>query len=93
MPLSVLEAAVHRRVVIATDVGDLERVFGDRIRLVAPRDVAALAAAITDAVDDPSPRADYSEVVAACDIESITDRLLGALGVGRAPCEPPPAPC
>jgi glycosyltransferase involved in cell wall biosynthesis len=80
MPLSVLEAAAHRRVVIATDVGDLRRQFGAQIRLVAPRDLGALTRAITDAVNDPAPRADYDDVIATLDIDSITDRLLAALG-------------
>jgi glycosyltransferase involved in cell wall biosynthesis len=81
MPLSVLEAAAHRRVVIATDVGDLRGMFGERIRLVQPRDVDALASAMMDAVRDPTPRADYDEVIAAVDIETVTNQLLVALAV------------
>jgi glycosyltransferase involved in cell wall biosynthesis len=81
MPLSVLEAAAHRRVVIATDVGDLRRVFGDRITLVAPRDTAALTTAMADVVADPSPRADYDDLMPELDIDAVTGRLLAALGV------------
>jgi glycosyltransferase involved in cell wall biosynthesis len=81
MPLSVLEAAAHRRVVIATDVGDLRRVFGDRITLIRPRDIDALARAMARAVADPQPRADYDGVIAELDVDGVTARLLAALGV------------
>jgi glycosyltransferase involved in cell wall biosynthesis len=82
MPLSVLEAAAHRRVVIATDVGDLKRVFGDRIALVPPRDPIALADAMASALRDPHPRADYDDLMPELDIDAVTGRLLAALGVG-----------
>lgn len=81
MPLSVLEAAAHRRVVIATDVGDLERVLGDRITLVPPRDPIALEGAMASAVTDSHPRADYDDLMPELEIDAVTRRLLAALGV------------
>jgi glycosyltransferase involved in cell wall biosynthesis len=80
MPLSVLEAAAHRRAMIITDVGDIRELFGDRIRIIPPRDADALAAAMEAAVADRNPVADYDEVIARVSIESVTSRLLGALG-------------
>jgi glycosyltransferase involved in cell wall biosynthesis len=83
MPLSVLEAAAHRRVLIITDVGDVRALFGDRIRICPPRDVAALAAAMEAAVEDPSPSADYGDVVERVSIESVASELLAQLGVAE----------
>jgi glycogen synthase len=82
MPLSVLEAAAHRRVLIVTDVGDMRRIFGDRIRIVPPRDGAALRDAMMAAVEDPSPSSDYREIIDRLGIESVAEELLGRLGVG-----------
>jgi glycosyltransferase involved in cell wall biosynthesis len=79
MPLSVLEAAAHHRAMIITDVGDIRQLFGDRIRIIAPRDAAALAAAMEDAVADPAPRAAYDDVIARVSIASVTTRLLDEL--------------
>jgi glycosyltransferase involved in cell wall biosynthesis len=80
MPLSVLEAAAHRRVLIVTDVGDIRRLFGDRIELPAPRDADALTAAMERVVSDPSPSADYGDVVEAVSIRTVADAILRRLG-------------
>jgi glycosyltransferase involved in cell wall biosynthesis len=81
MPLSVLEAAAHRRAMIITDVGDIHALFGDGIRIIPPRDTDALAAAMKDAVADPSPQADYAEVIERISIESVTTEILEQLGI------------
>lgn len=83
MPLSVLEAAAHRRPMILTDVGDMRELFGDRVRICPPRDAAALAHAMESAVADPAPRADYDDVIDRVAIERVADALLERLGVGR----------
>lgn len=80
MPLSVLEAAVYRRAMIITDVGDIRRLFGNRIRICPPRDAAALAAAMEAAFCDRFPTIDYEDVIAAMSIEAVARRLLEALG-------------
>jgi glycosyltransferase involved in cell wall biosynthesis len=79
MPLSVLEAAAHRRPMIITDVGDIRSLFGDRIRIIPPRDTDALAAAMEAAVVDPSPQADYEDVIRRVSIEAVTGAILDAL--------------
>jgi glycosyltransferase involved in cell wall biosynthesis len=82
MPLSVLEAAAHRRPMIITDVGDVRQLFGDtRIRIIPPRDTGALAAAMEAAVTDPSPSADYGEVIRRVSIASVAGEILDRLGV------------
>jgi glycosyltransferase involved in cell wall biosynthesis len=81
MPLSVLEAAAHHRVLIVSDVGDIPKLFGDRIRVVPPRDTAALAAAMAAAVEDESPGADYGDVVERVAIGTVAGQMLGELGV------------
>ncbi len=89
MPLSVLEAAAHHRVLIVTEVGDMRRLFGDRIRLVRPRDTEALTAAMEEAATDESPATDYAEVVGSVAIETvartITERLGAAPPAGPLP--------
>jgi glycosyltransferase involved in cell wall biosynthesis len=84
MPLSVLEAAAHRRALIVTDVGDMRLLFGDTIRICPPRDASALAAAMADAADDRHPSADYTEVIDAVAIETVADEILSRLLVDGA---------
>jgi len=84
MPLSILEAAAHRRVLVVSDIGDLRRLFGDRIHFCRPRDVGSLIAAIEAAVTAPEPDADYADVIEAISIESVAGEMLDRLGV------PPP---
>lgn len=81
MPLSVLEAATHRRAMIITDVGDVRQLFGDLIRLIPVRDVEALTAAMRAAVAGGAPAADYGAVIERVSIGRVTDEILGALGV------------
>ncbi len=85
MPLSVLEAAAHRRVLVLSDVGDFRTMFGDRARIVPPRDAVALAAAMNAAASDPHPAAEYQGVIDQVAIESVAQAILGRLGVGGPP--------
>lgn len=79
MPLSVLEAAAHRLVLVITDVGDIRRLFGDRIHICPPRDTQALAAALEAAAGDAAPQVDYDEVIDAVSIETVVDEVLERL--------------
>lgn len=83
MPLSVLEAAAHRRILIVTDVGDIRQLFGDRIRICPPRDEAALTAAMEAAVGDPHPSAPYDDVIEAVAIGTVAGQILDRLAVAR----------
>jgi glycogen(starch) synthase len=80
MPSSVLEAAAHHMPMIITDVGDVRQLFGDRVRVIPPRDGAALAAAMESAATDPAPRAEYGGVVERVAIGSVAGEVLRALG-------------
>jgi glycosyltransferase involved in cell wall biosynthesis len=80
MPLSVLEAAAHHMPMIITDVGDVRQLFGDRVRIISPRDGGALLAAMEAAVADAAPRSDYEDIVERVAIGTVADELLGALG-------------
>jgi glycosyltransferase involved in cell wall biosynthesis len=71
LPLSVLEAAAHKRVLIATDVSDLRELFGDDIFICAKRDAADLSAKM-EAVMDPAAVAELSY-----------DRTIGTLSVSH----------
>lgn len=80
LPLSVLEAAAHRRAIVATDVGDIAPLFGDQIYLCRPRDPSDLARAMGEAIEDPHPRTDYEDVVRRVSIAAVTDQILASLG-------------
>ena len=81
MPLSVLEAAAHHRALVITDVGDIRRLFGDRIHIVPPRDRDALARALEAAASDPAPAADYGDVIERIDIATVADQMLERMRV------------
>src|ERR671937_2308766 len=49
LPMAVLEAVAHKRAIVATDVGDLRRLFGDSIFICRPRDATDLRRAMTEA--------------------------------------------
>jgi glycosyltransferase involved in cell wall biosynthesis len=80
MPLSVLEAAAHHRVLVVSDVGDIRRLFGDRIHLCRPRDTAALEAAMEAASASP-PVADYADVIDRVSIGAVAGQMLAELGL------------
>jgi glycosyltransferase involved in cell wall biosynthesis len=80
MPLSVLEAAVRHRVLVASDVGDLRSLFGDRIHLCRARDPESLAEAM-EAATAAKPVTDYGDVVARVAIETVAAELFALLGV------------
>jgi glycosyltransferase involved in cell wall biosynthesis len=88
MPLSVLEAAAHRRVLIITDVGDIRRLFGERIHICPPRDTEALIAAMEAAMADPHPRTPYDDVIEAVAIGTVAGSMLEQLGVPTQPLRP-----
>jgi glycogen synthase len=79
MPLSVLEAAAHHRVLIVTEVGDIATLFRDRIRTCAPRDVAGLVGAMDDAVRSTHHATDYDDIIREVSIERVADALLRLL--------------
>jgi len=81
MPLSVLEAAAHRRAMIITDVGDIRALFGASVHIIPPRDADALTAAMKEVVEGGAPPAAYDEVIRRVSIAGVTDDLLRALGM------------
>ncbi|MEA2440676.1 MAG: glycogen synthase [Thermoleophilaceae bacterium] len=81
MPLSVLEAAAHRLVLVITDVGDVRALFGPRIRICPPRDTGALTEAMRAAVDDPHPAAEYGDVIERVAIAAVAREMLDRLAV------------
>lgn len=81
MPLSLLEAAVHRVPIIVTDVGDVAEFLAGNARIVPPRDVAALTGAMMAAVEGEPPGTHYEALIARVDIATVADQLLRALAV------------
>jgi glycosyltransferase involved in cell wall biosynthesis len=90
-PMTVLESLTAATPVVASDMGGLPEVVRDRVdgRLVPPDDPAALAAALTDLLDDQTLAAEYGRAGRERMVtEFALDRHLGALedayGVARS---------
>jgi len=75
MPLSVLEAAAHHRVLVVTDVGDMRRLFDGRAFICPPRDVKALTESMRAAIDSATPKADYAAIIDEISIKKVADDL------------------
>ena len=84
MPLSILEAAAHHQVLVVSDVGDIRRLFGDRIYICPIRDPEGLARVLQRVVQE-APRTDYEDIVASVSISTVAETMLGHLGVPRPP--------
>ena len=84
MPLSILEAAAHHQVLVVSDVGDIRRLFGDRIHICPIRDAEGLAEVLERVVDE-TPRTDYADIVESVSIHTVAETMLGQLGVPRTP--------
>ncbi len=79
MPLSVLEAAAHRLVLVVTDVGDMRRLFDGRAFICPPRDVKALTESMRAAIESAEPMADYGPIISEISIKTVARRLVGQL--------------
>jgi glycosyltransferase involved in cell wall biosynthesis len=79
MPLSILEAAAHHQVLVVSDVGDIRRLFGDRIHICPIRDAEGLAAVLERVVTE-SPRTDYEDIVDSVSIQTVAETMLDHLG-------------
>jgi glycosyltransferase involved in cell wall biosynthesis len=77
LPLSVLEAAAHKRVIIATDVSDLRELFGDNVFICAKRDPADLARTMERVLEPP--RLSYDEVVPRVGIAEVARQMARRL--------------
>jgi glycosyltransferase involved in cell wall biosynthesis len=88
LPMAVLEAMAHRRAIVATDVGDLRRLFGESAFICRPRDVQDLGRAMAAVLDSANlSRVDYEDAVPKLAIERVaTDMatLLDGRGEPRA---------
>jgi len=80
LPMAVLEAVAHRRPIVATDVGDLKRMFGHTAFICRPRDADDLERALGEALESTS--VDYSDVVPRFAIESVAEEIIAYLGLG-----------
>jgi glycosyltransferase involved in cell wall biosynthesis len=81
LPLSVLEAAAHKRVLVTTDVSDLRELFGDSLIVCAKRDPADLRAAMERAMDAPeSGRLSYDRAIEQLSIDHVARAMAERLG-------------
>jgi glycosyltransferase involved in cell wall biosynthesis len=82
LPYVVLETAAGGKPLIATRVGGVPEIYGPLAdRLVPPRDAAALARAIAEALDDPRTAADVAaklrdRVAASFSVQTMVDGVL-----------------
>jgi glycosyltransferase involved in cell wall biosynthesis len=80
MPLSVLEAAAHHRVLVLSDVGDMGRLFSASAQICQPRDVASLTEALRRASEDEGPTTSYDSLIERVGIERVAADLVTRLG-------------
>jgi glycosyltransferase involved in cell wall biosynthesis len=83
LPLSVLEAAAHKRLIVATDVSDLRELFGDSVFFCAKRDPADLEAqmevlTVRTGAADPS----YDVAIAQLAIDEVAQRIAARVRAG-----------
>jgi glycosyltransferase involved in cell wall biosynthesis len=77
LPLSVLEAAAHKRVIVATDVSDLRELFGENIFIATKRDAADLAATMERTL---TPPLDYDGMIEKVSIDGVAKSIADRLG-------------
>ena len=81
LPMAVLEAAAHKRLLVTTDVGDLRRLFGGSIFTCRPRDSDDLSKAMKAALDSANiGRVDYESVVPELAVERIACKMAALMG-------------
>jgi glycosyltransferase involved in cell wall biosynthesis/SAM-dependent methyltransferase len=80
LPMAVLEAAAHKRAIVATDVGDLKRLFGDSIFICRPGDADDLADAMAAALDGANvARLDYGDTMPALAVDRVAADIAANL--------------
>jgi glycosyltransferase involved in cell wall biosynthesis len=80
MPLVVLEAAVRKKVIISTDVGDLKDLFGDQILFCEKRSVPSLERTMKKALStDFTDKLEYEKIVTQVDIKDVARQYLDLL--------------
>jgi glycosyltransferase involved in cell wall biosynthesis len=95
LPYVVLEAAAAGKPLIATNVGGIPEIFGSYAdRLVAPGDAAALAQAISVAIENPAISLDQAGALRAriaekFSVNAMVDSILGAYQQARLPSTAP----
>ena len=79
MPLSVLEAAAHHRVLVLSDVGDMGPLFSASAHICQPRDVASLTEALRSATGDERPTTAYDSLIERVGIERVAGEIVACL--------------
>lgn len=79
MPLSVLEAAARRRVLVLSDVGDIREMFGDRAFICEPEDPESLEHEMRSAIASSPPFADYEPIIEKVAISRVAGEIAGLL--------------
>jgi glycosyltransferase involved in cell wall biosynthesis len=83
LPLSILEAAAHKRAIVATDVSDLRLLFGPNIAFVAIRDAGSLRDAMRRAMEPGATAGlSYDAAIGRVAIGSVAAELESLLSAG-----------
>lgn len=71
------EAAVRKKVLIATDVADLKRTFGDQIYWCQKQSVKSLVEAMQTVLNEPNfSHLDYAPIIPRYNLQKIADSIL-----------------
>lgn len=89
LPLAILEAAAHKRAIVATDVSDLRELFGERIFFCEKRNPADLRRALEAAMDaERLPDDAYDDAVARFAISEVAAEIERRLTATRTASGP-----
>jgi glycosyltransferase involved in cell wall biosynthesis len=76
-PISIIESAIRKRLIISTEVGDLKKVFGERIIYCKPKDSDDLMSKMLFSIREfDLSSLDYQNKIAMFDVDTIVNRIL-----------------
>lgn len=79
-PLVIIEAAKYKKIILVTDVSDIKKIYGNRAFYCEKRDVESVKKQMLMLTRrEISPKLNYDDVRAICDIRSIANQFLALI--------------